>query len=134
MVRSPRWGPYHVMKYLRSQAKKLSLLALFALALQFGLSFGHFHQDTAVAAISGPASASQASTPDTDHDQDTHRDLCAICATVAMANTLIAATAPMLPVPLPVATLQITSRFESITPDPRRGAFRSRAPPRSSLE
>lgn len=122
------------MKYLRSQAKKLSLLALFALALQLGLSFGHFHHDAAVAAISGPASASQASSPDTDHDQDAHRDLCAICATVAMANTLVAATAPTLPLPLLVATLRTASHFETIAPDPRRGAFRSRAPPRSSLE
>lgn len=122
------------MNWLRSKAKRLSLLALFALALQLGLSFGHFHHDTAVAGIAASASPSQASTPDTDHDQDAHRDLCAICATVAMANTLVTTAAPSLPVPLAITTLRTGSHPEAFTADSRRAAFRSRAPPRSSLE
>ncbi|NGX97697.1 MAG: DUF2946 domain-containing protein [Candidatus Afipia apatlaquensis] len=117
------------MNWVRSKAKRLSLLALFALALQLGLSFGHCHHDVAVAGIA--ASQSQASTPDTDHDQKVHRDLCAICATMAMANTLVAATPPSLPVPLTVATLDTAFRYEVIAGDSRRGAFRSRAPPQS---
>ncbi|MGL4264393.1 MAG: DUF2946 family protein [Afipia sp.] len=115
------------MNWLRSRAKRLSLLALFALALQLGLSFGHCHHDVAVAGIA--ASQSQASVPDTDHDQDTHRDLCAICATMAMANTLVAAAPPSLPVPLTVAALQTATSYEAIAHDARRSAFRSRAPP-----
>jgi len=115
------------MNWLRLKAKRLSLLALFALALQLGLSFGHTHHDVAVASIS--ASQSQASTPDADHDQDVHRDLCAICATVAMANTLIAAAPPSLTLPLTITALQTAFHPEAIAGDARRGAFRSRAPP-----
>ena len=111
------------------------MLALFALALQLGLSFGHFHHDTAIAGIAASASQLQASTPDNDHDQNTaHRELCAICATVAMANTLVTTAAPSLPVPLAITALRTGSYPEAFTADSRRAAFRSRAPPRSSLE
>ncbi len=117
------------MKWLRSKAKRLSLLALFALALQLGLSFGH-HHDVAVAGISASV-AQSAATPDTDHDQDVHRDLCAICATMAMANTVVAAAPPSLTVPQTVAALRAAFLTETIATDSRRGAFRSRAPPQS---
>ncbi|MGL5165022.1 MAG: DUF2946 family protein [Afipia sp.] len=117
------------MNWLRSKAKRLSLLALFALALQFGLSFGHFHNDLAVAAAS--ASQSQASTPDTDHDQHAHRDLCAICSTVAMTSNAVTTATPSLPLPLTFAAYRAVLDPESVAPDSRRGAFRSRAPPQS---
>lgn len=113
------------MNWLRSKARRLSLLALFALALQLGLSFGHTHHDIAVAGIA--ASQSQASVP--DHDQHAHRDLCAICATMAMANSLVAAAPPSLPVPLTVTASKTAFDSEAIAGDSRRGAFRSRAPP-----
>jgi hypothetical protein len=117
------------MNWLRLKAKRLSLLALFALALQLGLSFGHTHHDVAVAGLS--ASAQSASTPGTDHDQDVHRDLCAICATMAMANTVVAAAPPALAVPRTVTALQTAFLHEAIAAYSRRGAFRSRAPPQS---
>lgn len=123
------WGKTSV-NWLRTKAKKLSLLALFALALQLGLSFGHTHADVAVAGISA-SNQSQASTPDTDHDQDIHRDLCAICATMAMANSLVASAPPSLPVPLTITAPQSTLDPGAITTDSRRGAFRPRAPPHS---
>lgn len=119
------------MNWLRTKAKRLSLLALFALALQLGLSFGHTHADVALAGLSASAGSSQASAPDTDHDQDHHRDLCAICATIAMANTLVSSAPPSLPVPLAVTLLQAASPSEAPASDSRRGAFRSRAPPLS---
>jgi hypothetical protein len=116
------------MNWLRSKAKRLSLLALFALALQLGLSCGHFHNDLAIAASS---SQSQASTPDTGHDQDTHRDLCAICSSVALTSNAVAAAAPSLPLPPAFGTYQVALDLESAAPDSRRGPFRSRAPPQS---
>ncbi len=124
------WGKISV-NWLRTKAKRLSLLALFALALQLGLSFGHSHADVAVAGISASANQSQASQPDTDHDQDAHRDLCAICATVAMANTALASAPPSLPVPLTVAAPQAAVHPDAVATGTRRGAFRSRAPPQS---
>lgn len=125
-----RWGTSGV-NWLRTKAKRLSLLALFALALQLGLSFGHTHAEVVLAGISTSAGQSQASAPDTDHDQDVHRDLCAICATMAMVNTLAAAAAPSLQVPLTVTALQTAFHPQAIATDSRRGAFHSRAPPLS---
>lgn len=127
---SDGWGVTGV-NWLRTKAKRLSLLALFALALQLGLSFGHTHANVAVAGISASGSQSQASTPDADHDQDVHHDLCAICATIAMASSLVASGPPSLAVPLAITAQQIASHSEIFTPDSRRGAFRSRAPPHS---
>ena len=106
------------------------MLALFALAVQLGLSFGHTHANVAVAGISASGSQSQA-TPDADHDQDVHRDLCAICATIAMASSLVASGPPSLALPLAITARQIAFDSEIFTPDSRRGAFRSRAPPHS---
>ena len=107
------------------------MLALFALAVQLGLSFGHTHANVAVAGISASGSQSQASTPDADHDQDVHHDLCAICATIAMASSLVASGPPSLALPLAITARQIAFDSEIFTPDSRRGAFRSRAPPHS---
>lgn len=119
------------MNWLRSKAKRLSLLALFALALQFGLSFGHFHNDLGLATsvASAAASQSQASTPDGGGDQSHHHDLCAICSSVAMTGSALAADAPPLPLPLTFSNLQTTLDPDTATPDSRRSAFRSRAPP-----
>ena len=122
------------MNWLRAKAKRLSLLALFALALQLGLSFGHFHNDLGIATASASVSQSQASSSDDGQDQDLRRDFCAICASVAMTGNAVTAAAPSLPLPLAFASLETTHHHDTIAPEMRRGAFRSRAPPRSSLE
>jgi hypothetical protein len=119
------------MHWIRSQARKLSLLALFALAVQFGLSFGHVHAHEApVSGVSQSASAN-APTPDSDHDHDTGKDICAICVTVAMANALVDAAPPLLPLPAYVHATRLTATFDDAVTQPRHTAFRSRAPPRS---
>ncbi len=117
------------MKWSRSKAKSLSLLALFALALQFALSFGHIHAD----AFAAPAAISDyASTPtsDSEHQQNDPADICAICATVAMANALVDAAPPALPVPLSNAVAISADPASHVTAT-RLAAFQSRAPPRS---
>src|SRR5262245_1974011 len=121
-------GASFTMKWLRSNARQLSLLALFALALQFGLSFGHFHR---VAALAAPTVAANTSTPDTDHDQDTPGDICAICATIAMADTLVDAVPPLLTVPQAFVIVTVAPRKETAVPVSRRIIFQSRAPPLS---
>ena len=52
------------MKWFRKHLKHGSRLALFALAIQFGLSFGHFHEAAAQAvqiglSDAGPTSAAE---------------------------------------------------------------------------
>ena len=76
------------MNWLRSRAERLTLLALFALALQFGLSFGHFHQDRAFAGKTTISDQASAPSPDTGRDTDGRQDICAICATVAPTGAL----------------------------------------------
>ena len=119
------------MNWLRSRAKQLTLLALFALALQLGLSFGHAHHDRAFAGKT--AISDQASAPSRDNggDTDGRRDLCAICATVALAQALIDSVPPVLPLPLQTAAPDslLTLVVSSASPHPL--GFQSRAPPQS---
>jgi hypothetical protein len=105
------------------------LLALFALAVQFGLSFGHFHADQALASHAAVSEHASVSTPDTGHDQDNPNDFCAICATVAMANTLVDAAPPVLPALANTSIAEILPDLTPRTADSRRVAFQSRAPP-----
>jgi hypothetical protein len=107
------------------------LLALFTLAVQLGLSFGHFHTDRALASPSAVSDHASASKPDTGHDQDNPNDFCAICATVAMANTLVDAAPPVLPAPANTSIAEILPDVAPRTAASRRVAFQSRAPPRS---
>jgi hypothetical protein len=145
------------MKWFRSNIKHGSRLALLALAIQFGLSFGHFH---AVAAQTAPAiqsslvqlslvqstpapfEASRASglaatemasqpvqrqKPGSDRDSDS--DGCAICAVMAMANAVLFATPPLLQLPQAVELTYLTTDAEFIHLNSVRVAFQPRAPP-----
>ena len=138
------------MKWFRKHLKYGSRLALFALAIQFVLSFGHFHAVTAQAApafATGLAQADlafgkslatqetsreaaktqQPSTPDTDHAADA----CAICAVISLANNVLFATPPLLQLPQAVELLYLTTDAEFAHLSSLHPAFQSRAPPAS---
>jgi Protein of unknown function (DUF2946) len=138
------------MKWFRKHLKHGSRLALFALAIQFGLSFGHFHAVSAQAApaiatglaqadldyarslanqetSSEAAKTQQPSSPDTDHTVDA----CAICAVIALANNVLFATPPLLQLPQAVELLYLTTDAEFAHLSSLRPAFQSRAPPAS---
>jgi len=143
------------MKWFRSNVRHGSRLALFALAIQVLLSFGHFHGSSAQAA---PASmdADQPGLHDTcaamhldatavashkdafpaiglrtsDHESDGRpTDDCAICAVIALANTLVLATPSSLPGPQPASSLNWMADAEFIPLNSARVVFQSRAPP-----
>jgi hypothetical protein len=116
------------MGWVRRRARGLSLWALFALALQLGLSFGHIHHDEAPFALATAAAPSDAPAPDTDPGHDDH---CAICLAATMAGSALAAAAPHLPPPPAFARLHASLPDALDTANPRRAAFRSRAPPLS---
>lgn len=124
------------MKWFRSNIKRGSKLALFALAIQFVLSFGHFHgvAHAAPAIQSGIAvsaqRADQPQQPASDQDSDRHaNDGCAICAVIAMANAVLFATPPLLELPQAVEFLYRTTDAEFIHLNSVRVAFQPRAPP-----
>ena len=119
------------MNWLRSRAKRLSLLALFALALQLGLSFGHVHPDRAFAAKATISDQASAPSPDNGRDPDGRQDFCAICATVALANALIDSAPPVLPLPLETAASDSLPASAASGPSTHSLGFQSRAPPQS---
>jgi len=139
------------MKWFRRNIKTGSRLALLALAIQFALSFGHFHSSAAQAApaiqigltqadlayaqglaaadaASEAAQQQQPSTRDTDQQPG---EPCAICAVMALAGTMLFATPPLLLLPQAVELLYLTTDAEFEHLNSGRSAFQSRAPPAS---
>jgi hypothetical protein len=139
------------MKWFRSNIRQGTRLALFALAVQFVLSFGHFHAIAAQAVPTLPSGTSQADIsyagrslalnaiststqqqPASDHDSDQHSDdFCAICAVMAMASAMLFATPPVLPSPQAVEFLYLVTDAEFVDLNSARVAFQPRAPPAS---
>ncbi len=114
------------MNWVRSNIKQGSRLALFALVLQFALSFGHFH---GVAAQATPAIQSLQQAPfDHDSDQPSHNP-CEICAVIAMAGTGLSTTPPLLPLPQAIEFLYLTTDAGFVRLNSARVAFQPRAPP-----
>jgi hypothetical protein len=139
------------MKWFRSNIKHGSRLALFALAVQFALSFGHFHAaaaQTAPAVQSGPTlldlyyadglltsdatGVSAQQQPASNHDSDRQpNDPCAICAVIALANATLLATPPLLLLPQAIELLHLATDAEFVHLNSARVAFQPRAPPAS---
>ena len=140
---------YIVVKWFRKHLKGGSRLALFALAIQFALSFGHFHWIAAQAApaiVTGLTQADldsakvahgagteavqkqQRPTPDTDQQP---ADACAICAVISLAGNVLFATPPLLQLPQAVELLYLTTDAEFAHLNSVHPAFQSRAPPAS---
>ncbi len=135
------------MKWFRSNIRHGARLALVALVIQFALSFGHSHWFAQAAPIvqsslrqadgrgHGAATvgreAARQQLP-AHQDRDQHGDdNCAICAVVAMANTVLFATPPLLLLPEAVEILNRTTDAEFAHLKSAGAAFRPRAPPAS---
>lgn len=117
------------MKWFRSNIRRGSHAALFALAIQFVLSFGHFHPIAAQAAPQSIQASSQR-LPTPSHDQDQHPDdFCAICAVMALASTAMVATPPALPIPQAFELRDPPADVTFFHRRPARAPFQSRAPP-----
>ena len=137
------------MNWFRKHVKTGSRLALFALAIQFALSFGHFHNFAAQATPAISTGLVQAdldyarslatqdtvraeqkqrpATPDTDHSADA----CAICAVISLAGNVLFSTPPLLQLPQAIELLYLTTDAEFTHLNPVHPAFQSRAPPAS---
>jgi hypothetical protein len=136
------------MKWFRSNIKQGSRLALLALTVQFVLAFGHFHGTAEAASANkfgaAPSESSHAdrlSAPDmigqpaqqqpvSDHDSDQQpNDACAICAVIALANTVRFATPPLLVLPQANEYLYLAIDAGFFQLNSVRVAFQPRAPP-----
>ena len=130
------------MNWFRKHLKHGSRLALFALAIQFALSFGHFHGEVARAApaaieagladaatLATPQAPSEAAQQPSNHDTDRQTSDCAICAVLSLANNFLFATPPLLELPQAVELLHLTTGAEFRHLGSLHCAFQSRAPP-----
>ena len=119
-------------------------LGLAALVLQFAVSFGHIHVgnvhiDTAwrsainAVAKSKPAVLAQSGHQSPSHDSGQNSgdgdDYCAICASIFLASTSLAAQPPLLVVPLQFERVALSFDAERGIAAFRPAFFRSRAPP-----
>jgi hypothetical protein len=115
------------MQWVRSNIRLGARAALFALAIQLALSFGHFHAITAQAAPSIQSTQQlPAPAPDSDQHPD---DFCAICAVIALASTAMAAVPPTLPIPQAFELTHPPIDATFVHVHSARAAFQSRAPP-----
>ena len=134
------------MNWFRKHVRTGARLALLALAIQFVLSFGHFHSfaaqvapaiqtgltqgdlyHAAAAAVAGRSAQQQ---QPSDHDQHP-ADGCAICAVIALAGNVLFATPPVLQLPQAIGLLHLATEAEFAHLKSARHAFQSRAPPLS---
>lgn len=131
------------MKWFRRHIRTGSRLALFALALQFVLSFGHFHLNAAQAApaiqtltdltqaqsLASEAARQAGQQHAGDDDGQPSNEPCAICAIMSMANQVVFATPALLLLPDAVELLFLATDAEFAHLGSLWPAFQSRAPP-----
>jgi hypothetical protein len=121
------------MRWFRNTIRQGTWLALIALAINLGLSFGHFHAIDGKVSGRGIAAAVSVASPDDGQRQgipDDHADyLCPICmAATAMANAL-ASTPPALPLEFAAVSLDRTIEPVLLLVELPRAAFQPRGPP-----
>lgn len=125
------------MRWFRSNRKTGGRLALFALAVQFVLAFGHIHPQDIYGSLDGISSSTLRALPapekvqslSTDQASKQSDDFCAICAAVSSLNNSFAAEAPHLVLPVASRAVLEPDRLTSISVEQRRASFQSRAPP-----
>jgi hypothetical protein len=125
------------MNWFRSRIRSGAGLALFALALQLVLSFGHMHRDdlglpalpaSALAQLASDATHAPAPPANPNHHPASD-DYCAICANMALVATALPSLPPVLIVPEPIR--RVWSLQMPVHAVSRQVAlsFRARAPP-----
>jgi hypothetical protein len=121
---------------VRSNKRWGAWCAIFALAIQFVLSFGHVHADGFIQApgiVSSFFDSAQDVAPDTADKSVPRKHVgfghyCATCAAIHAGGLL--PTGLPAPWPLPVATDQLTvNRIETILAGSFEPLFQARAPP-----
>lgn len=126
------------MGWFRSHSRLGSWLALFALAFQLALSFGHVHLDggvrgfghsSALASVPAATDAIAALDPAGQEKPVLGHDYCSVCALIHLAGASVPAEAPSLPLPILFARLPFGAAIDFALTEPQRARFQARAPP-----
>jgi hypothetical protein len=110
---SPKGQSVFAMRWFRSHRFEVASLALFALACQFLLGFGHVHLDRfsgnsskwviaapagkVVAAPAGKVASDLPASPSQKDRSGLGEDFCAICASMHLAGAVVVPVPPTLP-------------------------------------
>jgi hypothetical protein len=124
------------MHWFRLKIRPCARLALFALAFQMAVSFGHMHRDDlglpplpASDQAQAVADAGGAQPRSDQHNNQKPDDYCPICASMALVATAVPSLPPALIVPAPMRHVwPAPAPVETITLDVTL-SFRARAPP-----
>src|SRR5215472_6450331 len=125
------------MRWFRSRSRLGAYLALFALAFQLAVSFGHVHLER-IAPPSAGASALAGAQPSADDvtapsnpagREDLADDRCPICTLIHLAGALVPAEMASLPLPTALGRLRLELTAEFDLTASHTALFRARAPP-----
>jgi hypothetical protein len=122
------------MRWFRANRVFGGRLALFALAVQLVLSFGHIHRSD-IFGYGPPAAASAGTASDYAQSKPAGSpsghagDYCDICATVSLLSSSFVAAAPQLPLPIAFRRVEHHASAASDFVVPQRSPFQSRGPP-----
>ena len=119
------------MRWFRRNMRFGSWCALFALAIQLGLSFGHLHFASSAASTALASAADPAVAPDDTPAPAKHSrvaDYCTICASLHLAG-LLTAEPPSVSTLTPSSGERLKVLIEDTTSSSSRLPFNARAPP-----
>jgi hypothetical protein len=123
------------MGWFRSRSRLGSCLALFALAFQLAVSFGHVHLEHIAPVSAGALTLAQPSADDLNAPskpagrEDLADDCCPICTLIHLAGALVPAEMPSLPLPTVFGQLRLEAAAEFDLTASQGALFRARAPP-----
>ena len=122
------------MRWFRSKIGFGSRLALFAMALQVALTFGHIHLGsislgTAKVAVAADQSGTPAPNAPVNKSGGSADFDCPICALIQLASTATPAVAPPLLVPVAFVVVAPALPGDAVLSASPHGLFQARGPP-----
>jgi hypothetical protein len=122
------------MCWFRSRSRFGSYLALFALAFQLAVSFGHVHLDEIAprsadaAALASTQSGDEVPSSPTGRE-DSADDCCPICTLIHLAGALVPAETAALPLPSMFGHVRLAAAVAFDLTASQAALFQARAPP-----
>jgi hypothetical protein len=122
------------MIWFRAKLRSCAGLALFALAVQIAVSFGHVHADDlglSPAAQAGPAKVALGVSlaPERQDRSPASDDYCLVCASIALVGTGLPSLPPVIVVPVSARRVSFALATSESLPAAVSHSFQARAPP-----